>query len=374
MLKKHLLIYSQDIGGAQFLLPIISQFISNLTNYESLEDNCNCLETNLVIHKNSESVFERSGLSYTSVNKIFSDSPVTSADWMEYLIRNHITHLFCTTSSSFRDLTNCNLIFAANQQGVSSLGIFDHWKGVERFFNGEGVAAYLPQRLICIDQFSKDFLRRSIGFECDISSIGHPHLEQIYRRRGRFQRRGNKQNGGTINIVLISQPDTASRHFDSVFVRRCGRTRLVDVIIEEIQKGFSERTDSYRITYRPHSKEALSTRLPDNCYIDYSKSWIETLTHNDVFIGFDSMALIEASVVGKNCISIDQPWSSTIPITTIPNENLFRIDALTTLKDIVLRMERESVSCPPLSNRLKESATRGLKSLREFLTEIPKSA
>jgi len=59
-----------------------------------------------------------------------------------------------------------------------------------------------------------------------------------------------------------------------------------------------------QVHYRPHPKERLLENMPLHVEMDVSPRWDQAVREFDVFIGLDSMAMVEAHLAGKYCIAL----------------------------------------------------------------------
>jgi len=298
--NKKLLLYVQDQGGAKFTTPVIKTLFHK-------EDIPNVL---LIVHPLSESLFQKNEIPFVSLKELIGNPPVSIDDWTKFLRSERIDYIFCTTSSPYLDLTNSHLIFSGKKLGIPVIGVFDHWKGFDRFFREE-IPDFLPDHICCIDDFSRQRLLEILdGQAAEIHTVGHPHLEEICREDwsgagGEFKR-----------ILMVSQPNTADRSFKGIFFSKVEGYRLIDRLTDLISSLFSGEGGA-EIRIRMHPKERCPESLPLGVEYDH-QSWNQSLRENQVFIGFDSMALVEAYLAGKFCIRLGFPEFKNISDNSIP--------------------------------------------------------
>tara|TARA_B100001059_G_scaffold160519_1_gene160061 strand:+ start:22725 stop:23741 length:1017 start_codon:yes stop_codon:yes gene_type:complete len=272
--KGKTLIYLQDPGGTNFIKL-------------SLKGLINKFDTIIVSHNLSAPI-----LKSVEVIPDYEISSVVDQDfWLKFFKNNKITKIISTLSSKYVDLSNCNLIKAAKTANIDSLGFFDHWKGYDRLFE-DGSLEYVTDDICVIDEFVKQkFI--SFGFSKDkLHKVGHPHL--LNRLKNKKVNITNKEN---IKLCILSQPDTLSKSFESVFLTKNNQ------FISSLKNIIEEKELNIDLYLRRHPKENY---LDSEIMEDPNVYWEDSLNFYDVFIGINSIALIEACLIGKKTFSIDQ--------------------------------------------------------------------
>jgi hypothetical protein len=225
------------------------------------------------------------------IKDIFEINPHLSMEqWEKILIDKKISKVLGTISSKYLDLSNANLFLAAKKMNLESIGWFDHWKGFERLLKGSKLI-YHPDKICVIDNFCKDRLMK-LGFDEEkIIIVGHPVLFlRKVNQLGSFSKAGSP-----MKICIISQPDVQSKKFKSVFA--IDNFYLLELIIKSITFSYPESI----IRYRPHPKESLSYNgLPFDKLL-----WDESINFFDIFIGVNSINLIESLLYKKNTIFLE---------------------------------------------------------------------
>jgi len=296
-----LLVYSQDLGGAKFIGPVL----------KLLEQQDQLPEAVVLVHPLSERYFRKVGIAHTKLADTVAEPPLSLDKWLIFLRSQRIQRIFCTTSSPYLDQTNCHLIVAANDLGVPTLGILDHWKGFDRFFSN-GELLYLPYHILCIDEMCKHKLE-GIGVSSQqVHVVGHPHLESIC-----IEHQNETTPTKTIRLLLVSQPITADKRFKGIFFHSLGEDRLIDQIAGIIPKISSDQNRKIQMKIRLHPKESSSESIPYNIKLDDGRDWEQAIKMNEIFIGFDSMALVEAQLSGNYCISLGIPELSILSDNSI---------------------------------------------------------
>lgn len=314
-----LLVYAQDPGGGKYISPVIQELIKSGKIPDLL----------ILVHPLSQGIFSKNGIPYISLEKCIGKPPLSEAVWETFLKTQNVTHVFCTTSSPYLDLTNCNLITVSKKLNIPVMGLLDHWKGFDRFFS-EDKPIYLPDYTCCIDEFCKcKFEEMGLPVN-NVYAVGHPYLEQITGQNW-------KQNthGGKINLLLISQPNTVDRSFKGIFFLQMGKKRLIDEIASRVTPLFHSQTEDIHIRYRPHPKERFIETLPEGVELDDNREWVQAMKENDIFLGLDSMALVEAHLAGKYCISFSLPELDSLSDNSIPISFSGMINDMSDLSSVV---------------------------------------
>jgi hypothetical protein len=353
--ENRLLVYAQDQGGGRFMGPVIKALIQT-REFPGLI---------ILIHPLSGAFFHKLGIPHFALADAVGAPPLPVGTWEEFLKEKSINRVFCTTSSPYLDLTNCHLIVAAKKLGIPVMGIMDHWKGFDRFFS-KGTIAFLPDHTCCIDEFCK---RRFLDLGVPayrIHTIGHPYLERICQQSWEGHISGDK-----IRILLISQPNTTDQSFKGIFFHPIGKYRLIDEIICLVARVFPGKGQGIQLKIRPHPKERLMEAMPIGVEIDENQEWNQSIRENDIFVGLDSMALIEAHLAGKYSISLLFPELQGLSDNSIPfafSKNVKGLSELTSaLEDaikIMTKGKRFETRFPAI---LEDSTKRTLAVLDEFI-------
>lgn len=295
----------------------------------------------------------------------FEGVPVSVSAWEDYLDRNRIKRIFCTTSSKHLDQSNGNLVTAARKRPIMALGVLDHWIGIDRFFT-EDVPAYLPDYLFCIDETVRQRLTEAAGKAGVYYAIGHPNLEILMmNRQGIVDRKKYR-------ILIVSQPDSLSGSFNSIFSKKSGSRRLIDEIAAQVHAAFDNRSDRYRILFRPHPKEKPGGLLPENVGMDEYASWEESMAQNDIFIGLHSMGMLEAAFSGKVCISLRVKELEPFFQESIPINYAECINNIESLVSVLRSCCRSDFNGYQLDSRAFNGSTqRAVKILETFFAGRP---
>ena len=314
------LVYVQDTGGTSFMLPLINSLPDRFRNEIKLTIMSHPLSTKLLLKElDSKLIFQEI-------------EPVVEVEkWIQYLSKFKISKVFCTLSATSFDMSNANLIIASRKKNIPCLGFLDHWKGLSRLTDHNGVALYCPTWLGLIDYSSFSRIKH-LNLSSIVSIVGHPILEKI--ENSTIRRKKTKK------IVLISQPNDSNGSYESIFLSYYKGERLINVIKRIVE------TAGFKLFYRPHPKEKQSHDLFSTLAFDKS-SKDQFFLNYDYYIGFDSLLLLEAFLRDGKCISLklhevyksnseEVPFSYALDVFSL---NLIR-DALVGKKDFPKRKKK----------------------------------
>ena len=337
--NRALLLYMQDLGGTNFLLSLLQSIEHNLPSD---------IRFFLLAHPMSREIISKELLG----NKIlrYEEFPISAAEWQIIIKDNNIRYVISTLSSNKYDLSNANLIKAAKKSNIPTLGFLDHWKGFDRLFDDNYESTYCPDWLGVIDEYCVSELRDK-KITSRIQAVGHPVLESLMGKKS-FTSKSNR-------ILFVSQPEVAKGTFDSLFLTMYKQTNLINSLVDNIKKYNSE----FNLYYRAHPKENLNNL--DNLPLILDRSRKSELFNNyDIFIGFNSMLLIEAQIFGAKTISIRFPEVIGIYSDEIPYSFAMNVNNLSEFKEAI--NGNISYSEVPL-NPFKNSSERCLKLIQSFL-------
>ncbi|TES90636.1 MAG: hypothetical protein E3J94_04780 [Desulfobacteraceae bacterium] len=158
---------------------------------------------------------------------------------------------------------------------------------------------------------------RDVGFGADcVHVVGHPYLERICA-----ESRDSGSTGNTIRVLFVSQPITSDQSFKGIFFTQFGGRRLIDEIADVIEMGsahFAFPGRRVKMCLRRHPKEQPLEKLPKGMDADPFAEWDTSLREHHIFIGMDSMALVEAGLAGKRCITLDLPEFRSLSDGSVP--------------------------------------------------------
>lgn len=287
------LIYLQDIGGTRFLIPIINPLVELFKKFKTIflyHDLASELSSSLSTDINESS-------KHTNINNF------SIKQWKTLLSKENIGIVICTMSSKYIDMTNCNLIAACNELGIKSIGFFDHWKGFDRLKDQSEKFKYLTSTIGVIDNYVKDKLIIDGVDSKIIEVIGHPLLETILPQ---------SFNNNPSEVIIISQPNIIDKTFEGIFNLPLFENNS---FIERFDSIISSAFDGLKIYYRPHPKEK-NIQIRDLSLLN--ESWDELNKKKKIFIGFDSMMLLESHLSNHEVIILKFPEFKKYSDQSIP--------------------------------------------------------
>jgi len=323
----------------------------------------------VVAHLFSESIFKKHGIDFLPLSHFVRSIPVSIQLWIQLLIKKKIKYVFSTTSSPYKDISNCNLICAARKLNVPVLGVMDHWKGFDRFFNN-GKSDYLPDQICCIDQESKNMLQKYSIDPNKIHITGHPYLESICFKNHK------KEKKDKVCILLISQPVANDRSFLGIFLKLQKKNQFIDRLIEILTEYFSSRDMLFQLSLRMHPKEkkemSFISAFSALIKIDQYPTIEESIKNNDIFIGLNSMALVEAYFSGNECIELDFPILNNMSDRKIEHDFFYKISTLSdipiVLDTAIKKITKHEISKCKAYEFIINSKRRTLEVLYRFLS------
>lgn len=347
MTRPHVLYYAQDPGGTRYLDPVITALWDEQT-----------FDWSVMLHPFAK----RSALmddNYVSNRIAFSDQVPAPQSYFESVIDNlNPDAIVCTTSAQARDASNGALIAAAKARDIPCLAGMDHWKGLDRFFEGDA-PQYYPDQLICIDEATKTALHDAGLDTSGVHAIGHPGLEHLECDRPPI-------SASPWRILLVSQPIVEAGAYHGIYDEPLDGHRLIDSIAYALSSDI--KNGGVEVYLRRHPKEHAGNALPIGIQIDDIADWNQARAHYDVFVGFDTMALIEASFSGAPCVRLALPELADISDRPVPLDT----GVLTTnLKDLSKNIrEAVSRSTTPAPNPFSGSTARAADTIRNFVNSI----
>lgn len=347
MTRPHILYYAQDPGGTRYLDPVISVLWDE-------QD----FDWSIMLHpfaKNSALMGDK----YAASRVAFTNQIPAPKSYFEDVIDDIKPNaILCTTSAQARDNSNGMLIMTAGECGIPCLGALDHWKGLDRFFENTA-PRYFPDQLICIDEITKASLGESGLDTSGVQAIGHPGLEHI-------ERNASSPNTAPLRVLLISQPIVQTGAYFGIYEERINGHRLIDSIVDVLGSDINDGT--IEVYLRRHPKEHAGDALPADINIDDITDWDVARAHYDVFIGFDSMALIEASLAGAPCVRLALQELADVSDRPVPLEYGVPTMNLNGLpKHIRSAVSESTVSGP---NPFSGSTTRAANTIRSFVNSV----
>ena len=340
MARPHVLYYAQDPGGTRYLDPVIAKLIAD-----------DIFDWSILLHPFAKNSVFMDDL-YTTQRIDFSDSAPASESYFGNVLNEHEPDvIICTSSAQARDASNGALIASARQNGISCLAALDHWKGLDRFFDGPH-PHYFPDQLICIDDATKVALGKSGLDITKVRAVGHPGLEHITAQVP-------TTNNIPLRVLLVSQPIVQDGAYHGIYDEPMGKIRLIDQIANALDEP------DFDVYLRRHPKEHSGASLPSSVRDDEILNWDMARAHYDVFVGFDSMALIEAALSGAPCVRLALPELAHIADQPVPlNYGI----PTNNMKDLAIHIRTASAQCETVAiNPFAGSTKRAADVIRNFV-------
>ncbi len=312
------------MGGAKFLAPLINEIDSKLYD--------------LIVHPLSgifiESFFQNKKFELIDIEKNKIE------DFWQIKTSNY-SSVITTTSSKIIDQTNAKLIKVFRDNSIPTLGFLDHWKGFDRFFDDYNQPSYMPDWLGVIDQKTKTRLESINSESKKIFVVGQPWLDFLKQRKNK-----ESESEGDKSILLVSQPDPMNK-FASIFCENDNQNAVNEYLSLMEAKG-------YNAFYRIHPKEVKS------CYghLPLDKTdFLDVFDKYEIFIGYDSMMLVEAFMSGKKVLCLKSDSMKNASDYKIPIKFGNRLD--------------EPFSDSPVASHLfQDSILKGKELIEDFMRDV----
>tara|TARA_B110000114_G_C15088213_1_gene397206 strand:+ start:295 stop:1170 length:876 start_codon:yes stop_codon:yes gene_type:complete len=257
--KKILGVISNDAGGAE----LISSWLMKKKNY-----------CNFSLSGPAKKIFKKkiSIKKNLSINNTIKNSEII------------------ITGTSVKSKREFNAIFKAKKKGILTMSFLDHWVNYkERFVRNKKFI--LPDYLIVTDEESKKLAARIFNKkQTKLIKIINPYLENI------------KKNFYKKKITIVKNNFIYfSSNLDSTNSRISDKEYLEKTISYLKKKNSLKRI---KITVRRHPSESkkkfIHLKIPNvEISFDENIELIDTLKEHKTCFGFESMALVAASICGK---------------------------------------------------------------------------
>lgn len=353
-MDKNILVFAQDPGGAKNIAILARRLLTD-----------NKLKLIIFIHPLAKDAFDAFDVPYEIISSADSSLLFDENVAESFLNNGKYSHVLCTVSTTAKDLTNARLIETARKLSLPTFGILDHWKGLNRFFDESGKPIYMPDVLGCIDDFTVQRLVKMGINKNRLLAVGHVYLEQVYLYGLKEQKRAKE----TKDILLVSQPLVFNKSYQSIF----SVDFFPGTLMANLCKVFDKLKEnlSLNIYYRAHPKEEPFRGIPQYVAIDKSANWYDILKDYDIFIGLDSMLLIEACVFGKRSISLVFPEIKDVAMSSYPFRFSLESKDITSFeKHLLSALENNAKYFPSVEENvqwLKGSLDKSTKAFYDFL-------
>ncbi len=191
----------------------------------------------------------------------------------------------------------------AKKLNIRSVVIIDYWANyLERFEKIDHPIADLTDEICVVDQWMKDEMIK-VGFPSKrISVVGHPHLEILSKSSQKRKSKDLKIK----NVLILSEP-VRFPELDGKFEEA---SKLMLSILKTVA---TETKDNCNVHFKFHPKERHE--FPKE-WTKYQGDWlkVEEVTKDlrfpedyknfDLVMGYQSMGLLEAALVGQVAVSV----------------------------------------------------------------------
>lgn len=291
-MKKRILFFSCEPGGAEVLIPVI-KLIDQQQDYEAV----------VVAFGHAMDRFKKKNVEYVKIDPIARD---------DFSVLDHYAPDMVITSATslpFVDMTEKHLWIQAREQGVPSMAFLDQWQNYVQRFSGVDASekmAYLPDYINCINMLGKNEMV-SEGFDPTILvAFGHPYLSSLQHEALELDglRLRDRIGLSSSDRVVLFVSEAIRQHYGNQ--RGYDQYDALNLLMEYIA---SSEPDSILLV-KLHPKDDLdgygnlqNAKLNTRILQDELTS-LECITIADVVYGMSSIMLIEAFVLGKPVGSI----------------------------------------------------------------------
>lgn len=288
-MKKCLLVFSADPGGAECLCPVL----------QSLPEE---IEAKVICKGFAVRIFER-------CSACFSIADGLTFGQIEEMLEGMQIDAVMTSSSSLpeKDMTEKLLWKWAERKNVPSIAVSDQWQNYARRFSGideNEYLKYMPDIIAIQDEMARHEMLMEGLPENRLRITGQPALEAFSKqvsavkgKRSGVSLRGHKE--GAVVITFFSQPV-----FD-YFGDALGYTeKMVLEDILSVIPMLEEKWDrKIEFICKLHPKDRKQDLLPENCglainFVSNEYSNAELIAGSDMVIGMGSIMMVHSVVAG----------------------------------------------------------------------------
>lgn len=232
--------------------------------------------------------------------------------------------LVCVGTSENQDSFGFDLIVAAQQNGIVTVGTVDAFGNADYRFRGKtnNPLTYVPDWLAVPDQWTKEAYM-ALGYLSErIAVCGHPHYDHVLstaKRLMKDDRRKLRKRMFPANhtddpvVVFVSEistglnPGKYSRSQDYTLHGRGALAGRTEIVIEEFLDAVAVLGTRPYLVLRMHPKntrEELASFLGDFHQVSQNESPLELVYASDLVVGMTTMLLVEAAIMGCLTLSI----------------------------------------------------------------------
>jgi len=206
------------------------------------------------------------------------------------------------TGTSFENPTESWFRLAARESGLPSFSVLDHWCNYRHRYEIRG-RLIVPNLIGVMDGLAaRQMVRAGISPHA-LTVVGHPVLEPFMKRRRKSAARGRR-------VLFLSEPISWNGELDPRVVRYPGHNELT--VLRQLL-GALKQCPGFELHIRSHPLEPVS-RLRQTVRrhsppglrvtIDRSRPLEKDLDASRVVLGITSIALLQARLMGKPVLSL----------------------------------------------------------------------
>jgi hypothetical protein len=323
-MKRRVLIFVEDPGAANYLLPIIEELL-RLDSYDLY----------ILADGVARDFLSRGAIPFEAVE---------AEDSASGLILEYSPNMLLVGTAESPDSLGLSLVTAARAGGVVSVAVIDAAMSSDMRFCGRSgdPLAHLPDWLLLPDETTRKAFT-DLGAPGDrLLVCGHPHYDYVSEMRGRFDIEGvhsiRAELFGSLNaskniVVFISEGSARVCEIYQIdpseysFAGRGGATGRTEILLEEFLDALAPVRRSVHVVFRMHPKD-LKTDYSHYCSevdeVNSGGSPLKLLYAADLVVGMTSMSLLEAILLGRPSLaiiprSIEKKWLPGVRDDLIPS-------------------------------------------------------
>jgi len=319
---KKILLFARDPGGANTIIPLFNAFKAK--GYD----------VNLY---GKDVALEKFGLAGLNFKNIYEDIAQISSENISDFLKKIAPDLIITGTSA-DDMTEKLLWNEANKLFIPSFAIIDQWINYGIRFSPYGVGEiatykknpkhpYLPTKICVMDEIAKQEAENE-GLPAEkLIVTGQPYFQAL---KENFEKISEINKKTKKIIIFVSEPITDT-YGNSDFWGYTEKTVFSD-FLEELENFSRETNEKFDLIIKLHPKENKNNyddvKPSENIdiSIDTTTDSLILIKKSDLIVGMSSMFLIEASILGKEVLSIQ---------TGLCRENPFILDRIGKIKSVL---------------------------------------
>lgn len=325
MLRKHIVLFTCEPGGAEVLTPVV-ELLKKQEKYK-----ITTLAYGLAVER-----FRQNGVDIECV------SPIKLGD--QELFEKYSPDLIITSATSLptKDMSEKYIWENSRSNSVKTVAFVDQWQNYSLRFSGPTVGEhhkYMPDLINCINQTGYDEMVAE-GFPSDrLLKLGQPYLSTIKEKYGLINKRAIEEKlgiGETINVVLFVSEAIYENYGR---VRGYDQYDALEVFLAAI--ALSEEKCLALIKLHPKDdparfKDLLKRHPQSNVKLVQNEfTSLDCICVADIVCGMSSVMLVEAFILGVQVVSIQPNLLGNDPFVLSRAEIVARVSDVTELHDIL---------------------------------------